>query len=85
MSREPGIGTSIRAVSRVALLVAILSLAGWARAEAYIDPATGSYVLQMVIAGFLGALLALRLFWHRLVGAISSLFKGSSRSDRDED
>jgi len=35
---------------------------------AYIDPATGSFVLQMLIAGFLGELFALKLFWKRVKG-----------------
>ena len=34
------------------------------RAEAYIDPGTGSYVLQLLLAGILGALFALKVFWR---------------------
>ncbi len=68
----------------MARLVAMLALIATGRAEAYVDPATGSFVLQMVIAGFVGAVFALKLFWHRLVGTISNLFKRSSRAGRDE-
>ena len=35
---------------------------------AYIDPGTGSYVLQVIAAGVLGAMFALKMFWHRIVG-----------------
>lgn len=59
------------------LWAATLALAAAARAEAYVDPATGSFVLQMLIAGFVGALFAIKLFWHRLVGAIKGLFRRS--------
>lgn len=40
---------------------------------AYIDPGTGSYILQVVIAGLLGALVSLRIYWAR----IKAFFKGS--------
>ncbi|MDE2667091.1 MAG: hypothetical protein OXI69_13160 [Acidobacteriota bacterium] len=33
---------------------------------AYIDPGTGSYILQVVIAGLLGALVSLRIYWARI-------------------
>jgi hypothetical protein len=35
---------------------------------AYIDPGTGSYVLQMALAGLLGAGYTLRRFWGTIVG-----------------
>ena len=31
---------------------------------AYLDPGTGSYVFQLLMATAFGALLALKLFWH---------------------
>ena len=34
---------------------------------AYIDPATGSFILQMVIGGVAGGLVFIKLFWSRLV------------------
>jgi hypothetical protein len=33
---------------------------------AYLDPGTGSYVLQMALAGLLGASYAVRHFWSRV-------------------
>jgi hypothetical protein len=35
---------------------------------AYIDPGTGSYVLQLALAGVLGASYAVKHFWARLKG-----------------
>ena len=40
---------------------------------AYIDPGTGSYIIQVVIAGLLGALVSLRIYWAR----IKAYFKGN--------
>ena len=70
--------------SRSLCLLALLALAAGGRAEAYIDPATGSMVLQMVIAGVVGALFALKLFWQRIVRAVSGLFRRSPQPGPDE-
>jgi hypothetical protein len=34
---------------------------------AYLDPGTGSYIFQILIAGLLGGLFALKLFWGRIM------------------
>jgi hypothetical protein len=38
---------------------------------AYLDPGTGSYLLQLAIAGALGASYAVRHFWARIKGLFS--------------
>lgn len=68
----------------VLVLLVIAWLASESRAEAYVDPATGSYILQLVIAGALGALFTLKLFWRRLVGSISAWFRRSAKTGHDE-
>jgi hypothetical protein len=45
-----------------------------ATAQAYIDPGTGSYVVQLLLAGILGALFALKVFWRRVVSFFKGLF-----------
>jgi len=42
-------------------------------AYAYLDPGTGSFALQGLIAGIAGALIAIRAYWWR----ISDLFRRS--------
>ncbi len=49
-----------------ALLVALLLLVPAPPAEAYLDPGTGSMVLQAVIAAIAATAVALRLYWTRL-------------------
>jgi len=44
-------------------------------AHAYLDPGTGSYVVQILIGTLLGGLFALGLFWRRFVASIKRLFK----------
>ena len=49
-------------------------------AHAYVDPGTGSYILQIVIAGLVGAAFTLRIFWKRLKIFMSCVF--SKKKDR---
>ena len=43
-------------------------------AFAYIDAGTGSYILQLVLAGFLGACFAAKAFWKNIKAFFSKLF-----------
>jgi hypothetical protein len=52
-------------------------------AYAYLDPGTGSFILQMLLAGALAAGASVKLFWHRLKGAWLRLFSGAEPSTRD--
>jgi cytochrome b len=40
-------------------------------ANAYVDPGTGSYIFQVVIGVFLGAAVALKVFWRRIWGFVT--------------
>lgn len=40
-------------------------------AHAYVDPGTGSYVFQVLIGVFLGAAVAVKLFWRRIWGFVT--------------
>ncbi len=51
-------------------------------AMAYLDPGSGSYLLQLLIAGALGGLFAVRAYWSRIKGFFSGLF---SRGIDDEE
>jgi hypothetical protein len=44
------------------------------KAHAYIDPGTGSYILQMILAGLLGATFAIKIFWKRIKNFFINLF-----------
>lgn len=64
-----------------ALLCAILFLAP-GDAFGYIDPGGGSYALQLLAAGLLGALFALKVFWRSVKATIAGWFsKGKKGSD----
>lgn len=52
--------------STVALLAVIVFLTGAIPAYAYVDPGTGSMLVQLVTGGVAGALVLARLYWRRL-------------------
>jgi hypothetical protein len=41
-------------------------------AHAYLDPGTGSIILQILLGGFAGLALAIKLYWHKFL-ALSGL------------
>jgi hypothetical protein len=58
---------------RLILLLTLCAL--WPRdAHAYLDPGTGSYVLQIIIGVAVGAALAVKVFWLRIKAFFSGLF-----------
>ena len=48
---------------------------------AYLDPGTGSFIFQMLIAGFVGGLFALKLFWSHVKTFSSGLFSKRKKED----
>jgi len=58
------------------VMVVILLIAWSSNAYAYLDPGTGSYVLQIVIAGIVSSLFTIKIFWRRVVDFFTNLFKG---------
>ena len=54
-------------------------------AHAYIDPGSGSYVLQLMLAGILAAAFSLKMYWQRLKASIARRFTANipARADRN--
>lgn len=49
-------------------------------AYGYIDPGTGSFIIQIVIAGLVGSLFFLKIFWGHVKRFLSMIFTGHRRS-----
>ena len=47
---------------------------------AYIDPGAGSMFLQLLLGGIAGAIVVLKLYWHKFTGFFRR--NGSQESDR---
>ncbi len=50
----------------------------------YIDPGTGSIILQAIAAGVVGGAVAVKLFWHRIINFFG-LKKQSKHDDEAAD
>jgi len=44
-------------------------------AFAYLDPGTGSYIIQLIIALVVGAAFSVKMFWERIVIFFKNIFK----------
>jgi hypothetical protein len=47
-------------------------------AYAYLDPGTGSMLVQIIIAGSIGALFALKAFWKRIMAFFRKILRKST-------
>ena len=52
-------------------------------AEAYIDPGSGSYIIQIVIGAVLAGFYLLTSFWKNVVAKIQSKFKPKAKKARE--
>ncbi len=51
-------------LASIILLLALVALPSYA----YLDPTSGSMILQVVLGGIAGAVVAIRMYWHRILG-----------------
>lgn len=61
-------GPALRSTALFLFVLALL--AGAAPAMAYLDPAAGSLILQVLLGGIAGLALVIKLFWRRLLGLL---------------
>jgi hypothetical protein len=59
---------------RFLLLVLCLQILLTSEAHAYLDPGTGSFIFQMIVAGVVGTAVTLKMYWRQ--------FKAFLRRDR---
>jgi len=64
---------------KMALLVFLVALCFPQYAFAYIDPGTGSYVFQIVIAAFVAASFLIKTYWHKIKSFVVGLFSKNGR------
>jgi hypothetical protein len=66
----------IRSLASVALLGSVVTLFLTGPAWAYLDPGTGSMMLQLLLGGVAGAMVVGKLYWQRLRELVTSVFSG---------
>lgn len=68
-------------ISRFFLLLLILTLLD-TPAYAYIDPGTGSFMIQMLIAGFVSLTFVMKIFWKKIGFFFQKIFHKSARGKK---
>jgi predicted Kef-type K+ transport protein len=58
----------------IGLLLSLLET----RAYAYIDPGTGSYLFQIMVASLIGAGFAIKTYWSRIKKFVKNLLRKNS-------
>jgi hypothetical protein len=74
-------------MKRLTLILVVVILSGsftvTAPAYAYLDPGTGSMLLQLLLGGVAGALVIGKLYWARIKSIFGSGPSSDSRRDPD--
>lgn len=71
-------------LSLVALPAILAVLLFPSAAHAYIDPGTGSYFLQILIAGMLGAAFAVKLYWRKIKSFLDGTVFGRNKTKEEQ-
>jgi hypothetical protein len=66
-------------VLRLLCWLALVSILVPGSAHAYVDPSTGSMLLQVLVAGVLGAAFTARQWWGRVATAVRQLRDRATR------
>ena len=72
-------------IMKVVLIVSLFYLAFPQKAYAYLDPATGSYVLQIIIAALVGGLFVIKQYYSKIKGLFRKLFSRGEEVDGTEE
>ena len=64
--------TRFRAALTAAAVVALACLALPRTAHAYVDPGSGSLIIQVIVGAIAGSLIALKFYWARVKDFFSS-------------
>lgn len=73
----------LKSAAYLTALVFLLILTDSRSAYGYIDPSTGSYFLQILLAGLLGGLFALKVYWRNVKNYLSRMFSKGDNQQND--
>jgi len=52
--------------------------------NAYLDPGSGSYLLQLLIAGLLGSFFVIRAYWEKIAGFFTRRSNQKEEPEKDQ-
>ncbi|MEE9158606.1 MAG: hypothetical protein V3U60_09510 [Gammaproteobacteria bacterium] len=65
------------------VFVVVAGLLYGAPAHAYLDPGTGSIILQGLLAGIAGAVVVAKLYWQRITAFFSAIFSTKKPTEQN--
>ena len=68
-------------VSAIVVMFIVLLLPG--KAHAYLDPGTGSLIIQIIAGAFLALIMTFKLWWYGLKRFVSRLFGSAEKAAAD--
>ena len=71
--------------SAMALLVAFMLLLFPQEGYAYLDPGSGSLVVQAILAAFFALTLTIKLYWRRIKGFLTNAFSQSRQPEENDE
>jgi len=75
----------IKSAVLIVVSLVVIELASPPGVYAYIDPGSGSYVVQVVLATILGGLFAVKIYWNKIKEFIGKLFPKKSKKNEEKD
>lgn len=52
-------------------------------AYAYLDPGTGSFMLQLIIGGLVSTLFTIKIFWRRIIGLLTGMLRRKKKNEEE--
>jgi hypothetical protein len=68
-----------RVIIIICVIIFMFSAIFAPKAYAYLDPGTGSYIYQMLIAAVIGGLFVIKMYWTKIVLFFKGLFSKKSK------
>lgn len=75
----------LRTVLTLVLAYLLALLAAPPRAQAYLDPGTGSYLVQVLLAALLAVGVTVKVYWRNISGFFRRLFSGKPTEGRADE
>ena len=77
--------TTMNKLLNITLYIFALLIISTQNANAYIDPGSGSYFFQMLVASLFGATYAVKLYWDKITSQIKKVFNNKKTISSKED
>jgi hypothetical protein len=66
-------------VVRVSVIVFLFFYIFVQKVYAYLDPGTGSYIFQIIIATLIGGFCVIKTFWNKIINFFKNLFSKNKK------